>query len=168
MERYSMFLSWKINIVKMTIQPKIVYRFNAIPIKLPMAFFTELEQKISQFIWKHKDPEKPKQSWERRMDLEESTFLTSDYTTRLLSSRTVWYWHRNRKIDQWNKIENPEKKPRYFWSVNLWQRRQDYTMLKRQSFQQMMLGKLDSYMLKKEEEIRSFFNTIHKNKLRMN
>ena len=48
--------SWveRIDIVKMTILPNVIYTLSAIPIKLPMAFFTELEQKISQFIWKNR------------------------------------------------------------------------------------------------------------------
>ena len=100
----------RINIVKMSILPKAIYRFNAIPIKLLMVFFTELEQIISQFVWKYKKPRISRVILERRMELEESTYLTSDYTILYKATviKTVWYCHKDRNIDQWNKMESPE------------------------------------------------------------
>ena len=60
--------SWveRINIVKMITLPKVIYRYNEIPMKLRKAFFTELEQKISQFVWKHKRPQKSQSNLEKK------------------------------------------------------------------------------------------------------
>ena len=74
-------------IVEMIHVKNAIYRFNVIPIKLSMAFFTELEQKNSHFIWKQRRPRIPKAVLKMKNRAEESTFLTSDYTTKLPSSR---------------------------------------------------------------------------------
>ena len=146
MEQYSMFMSRKNQYCENDYTTKGNLQIQCDPYQITNGIFHRTRKKNSQFIWKHKWPWIAKAILRKKNGAGGINLPDIRLYYKATVIRTAWYWYKKQKYRQMEQDRMPRKTPMHLWVPYFWQRRQEYTMVQRQPLQQMVLGKLDSYI----------------------
>ena len=114
-----MFLDWKNQHCENDYTTQSSLQIQCNPYQLPMAFFTKLEEKISQLAWKQQKTPNSQSNLEKEKGAGGIRLPDFRLYHKATVIKTVRYWHKNRNIDQWNRIESPEKNPKNYLLITL-------------------------------------------------
>jgi hypothetical protein len=130
----------------MAILPKAIYRFNAIPIKIPNQFFTELERPICEFISNNKKPRIAKTIFNNKRTSGGITILDLKLYYKANVIKPSWYYYSDRQVDQWNRTDDAGMNPLIYGHLIFGNGAKTIHWRGKQHFQQMVLAQLSISM----------------------